>query len=492
MARKSRTFRSLYERGLGKPRWTSKEFANFAREGYLMNPWVYAAVTEKQNAVAGIRHVLYRVNPEGEAQRDVTRDMEARSQPYRSRLRQHALKRFIDVESSHWQAKLGVSRALSRGIVTKMLLDRGEMEEVTAHPLLDLFSAPNPWYQPDFAAFQKAIVGALELGGMMIMEPNTGGAEGDYTGTPQHVYVHTIEHWLPLPPKTGNPLPGALFRNDQKNPFPFDPDPNKSAFWMMRYWHPTEPLGGLSPLAAAARSVDINNEGRAWQIALLQNSGVSPYAVETEVGLDEQDVTLIKAQWREWNGGPTNAGDPLMVPYPLQIKELGGKPQDLLWGDTMDLSAREIAVVYNTPPEILGDSASRTYSNYQEARKAYYQENILPWMDAEMAFFGSTLLRRFEGDKDAYILAYDVDDIEALHEEQKALYERVQNAWWLTVEERRTVTGWTEKWGEGTMLVPANLVPIADLTTPLEDETDDAKQVKENGIPGVYGYGNGR
>jgi hypothetical protein len=113
----------------------------------------------------------------------------------------------------------------------------------------------------------------------------------------------------------------------------------------------------------------------------------------------------------------------------------GLSPVDMSWEAGQKLSAREIAMGFNIAPELIGDPESKTFSNYGEARKALYEENVLPTADVVRDQMNGWLSPLF----DAY-MDYDKDGIEALHENQDSVYDRNNAAFaagWIKINDAR-------------------------------------------------------
>jgi len=75
-------------------------------------------------------------------------------------------------------------------------------------------------------------------------------------------------------------------------------------------------------------------------------------------------------------------------------------------------------------------------------------------------------------------LGYDRDSIEAIQEDRNKAYERVEKAWWMSLNEKREATG-HESWGKvgDVIYVPIGLVPLgstgADTDTDTDNDDDD-------------------
>ena len=129
-------------------------------------------------------------------------------------------------------------------------------------------------------------------------------------------------------------------------------------------------------------------------------------------------------------------------------------------------------------PELIGDNSSKTYSNYGEARKALYQETVLPLMDYLKDAFNNWLVPLWG---ENLYLDYDKDGIEALQEDQDKLYNRMFGAvdrGIITRNEAREMFGFeTLKVPEADRLyIPFSLTPINEEPTEEEPEKEPTEE----------------
>ncbi|HWT46637.1 MAG TPA: phage portal protein, partial [Vicinamibacterales bacterium] len=189
---------------------------------------------------------------------------------------------------------------------------------------------------------------------------------------------------------------------------------------------------------AAARSVDQHNSAQDWNTAMFQNRAQPPGAFVVEGTLDDNEFDRVKAEVAEQYAGTSNARKPMLLEGGLDWKEMGLSPVEMDWLDGKRANAAEICAVFGVPPEMVGDSSGRTYSNYQEARKAFYMETVLPLLDHLRDDLNAWLTPRFG---DNLYLDYDRDSIEALQDDRETLFGRAQAASFLTEDEKREMVG---------------------------------------------------
>ena len=101
-------------------------------------------------------------------------------------------------------------------------------------------------------------------------------------------------------------------------------------------------------------------------------------------------------------------------------------------------AAREIALALGVPPMVLGLPGDNTYSNYQEANRAFFRLTVLPLATRVTAAL-SQWLSGFTGEQ--IELRPDLDQVPALAGERDQLWARVGAAEFLTPSEKRMLLG---------------------------------------------------
>ena len=476
--RKSRTFRTIYfNLGGGAPSWSKSDAQQFAREGYSGNPYVYAACEAITDAMTEGPPVLYRVRKGSKIERaykaeyNLERAIEGRSR--KAWTIQETARAVVRSKTSEIVRKTSVHPRIARRLATKQLAINGELEEVSAHPVLDLIARPNGYYQTTFNEFIKAYGLSLLLAGESYIEPMRFAEDGDTAGEPDELYVIPPHTLVPLTPKQGNPIPGWRSNGARTDPFYYDPDPLKTELFYSKFYDPINPTRGLSPMEAASRSVELNNRAREWNATLIGNAAVPPGLVTGE--FDEGGAQALQDYYAENVAGAANAGRLMTLSGEnLKYTPLAVDAAKLQWGDTLSLSAREVSVVFGVAPEVLGDAANKTYSNYQEARLALYQDTALPLADFMYAAFNSSFVRRFGDD---LLLDYDADQIQAISADIERAYERLQGASFLTINEKRAAVGYEDIDGGDVILVPLTQVPLSALA--FAEETKEQREKVE-------------
>lgn len=308
-------------------------------------------------------------------------------------------------------------------------------QEMTEHPFLKLMKRPNA-----FESRQELLIklySFLMLSGNSYVEPVTLDKEVKelFILRPDRVrvipgpkgypsgYEYTVGQTKVMYPVTGGILP----------------------LLHIREFHPTDDHYGLSPVEAAAYSIDVHNQSNIFSKALLDNmarpSGALVYSggeSGTEALSDEQ-FTRLKSELEEKYQGARNAGRPLLLEGGLDWKEMSLAPKDLEYTESKNQSARDIALSFGVPPQLLGIPGDNTYTNYSQAVRALYRQTVIPLVThvcGDLTHFFSSVYG------DGFEIRTDLDTLEALSDERDSLWKRVGEATFITVDEKRAATGY--------------------------------------------------
>ena len=310
-----------------------------------------------------------------------------------------------------------ISRSVA-GVPWKIKTVGGQQQEssLDKHPLLDLISRPNPWQGR--TAFIRELIGYLLLAGNSYIErvgPN------DLRQPPRELYALRPDRTYVLPGTPASRIGGYEYTVNGITT-KFTPE----QILHLKCFNPTDDWYGLAPTQAGSRAIDKSNPSKAWNVSLLQNSARPSGALVTDSPLSDPLFKRLKRMIDEDYTGTGKAGKPLLLEGGLKWVEMSLTPAEMGWMASQKLSAREIAIVFCVPPELIGDSENKTYSNWQEARKAFYHETILPLLDFLRDQLNNWLTPLFGGN---LYLDYESEEIEALQEDRTAVWTRAAAAY---------------------------------------------------------------
>ena len=197
----------------------------------------------------------------------------------------------------------------------------------------------------------------------------------------------------------------------------------------------------MSPLQAAAAAVDVHNAASRWSKSLLDNaarpSGALVYrGVDGMGAMTTDQFERVRGELESNHAGAGNAGRPMLLEGGLDWKLMGFSPSDMEFQKTKEAAARDIALAFGVPPMLLGLPGDNTYSNYQEANRAFYRHTVLPLMGKVGAAFAGWL-----GAAATLELKLDLDQVPALAAERESQWSRIGGADFLSDDEKRALLG---------------------------------------------------
>ena len=228
--------------------------------------------------------------------------------------------------------------------------DRTKGKEIERHAILDLLESPNP-VQSGYE-LRRDLIGyrLLNGNGYLYAIPNS------FTG-PREMYLLRPDATTPMQGRS-MAEPVELYHYGSIHGT-LTISPQDIAHW--KCWDPIDDIRGLSPLMAAALSVQSSNDARTWNSAQLQNGGKTSGTLTTDKNLTDKQRTDLKEELKKKHGGALNAGKIMVMEAGMHWEQMGMTAVEMDWLEGQKLSAKEIALIYETPPELIGDNANKTY-----------------------------------------------------------------------------------------------------------------------------------
>lgn len=363
----SRTGPLMALTGVGRPRWTPRDYASLAQEGFTKNPVVYRCVRMIAEAAASTDMAVF-----------------------------------------------------EDGV------------RVDGHPLARLLAKPNA--EQSGPEWLEVLYSALQTAGNAYVE-----AVGD--GLPEELWSLRPDRVTIVPGREGWPQAYDYTVDGRSVRIARGADG-----WMpvmqLKLFHPTDDYYGLSPLEAAAFAIDVHNASGAWNKALLDNaarpSGALVYGGKDGARLTAEQFAMLKEEL-SGHAGVINAGRPLVLEGGLDWKPMSLSPAEMDFIAGKHAAAREIALAFGVPPQLLGIPGDATYANYREANAAFWRGTVVPLVRKTAGALTGWLGSRFGG-SDLRIEA-DLESVSALQGERDALWARLGAASFLSDEERRRMAG---------------------------------------------------
>ena len=352
--------------------------------------------------------------------------------------------------------------------------------ELDEHPILSLLARPNA--QQAGVEYFQSLYSFLLLGG------NSYAIRSDVSGMPRELHLLRPDRVRVKPSKTSIPsayeyvIGGRVIKD-----YPVDTETGASEVKHMKMWNPLDDYYGLSPIMAAAVDIDNYNEVNKHNISLLRNGARPTGAIVFKPADDRgMPVQLSDGQRQQLNddvrqrfAGSDNAGRPLLLEGDFDWKEMGLSPRDMDFLQQKNVSAKDIALCFGVPSQLVGIPDQQTYANVQEARLALYEETIIPLAKRVESDFNEWLAPMYGDD---ISIAYDFDSIPAMVERRRRIYENVVAAvreGIISRNEARERLGLEPIRGGDDVFIAANLFPLGSAeVAPAEgqDAEQDGKQ----------------
>jgi len=301
----------------GQPQWQIIDYPTIVTDGFERNAWIYAPIMYKYRAISTIKINAFVGDPDGQ---------------------------FELAPPDH-----PLSRVLAR-----------PNEAMTGR---DLLQFTDVFYN---LAGNGYIVVRRERG--------TGIPIGMFSLRPDRIFI------VPLPDggiaylyrREGQSLADATWIAPQDMIHPKLPNPRD----------PLEGFGyGLSPIFPISRSADVDNAATNTLRLFFEEGGVLPGVLTTEMPLDKNTIAGLKEQWQELHGGYWNWAEPAILERGLKYEQLAPPFSEWGFAEIDERNESRILSPFGVPPILLGTRYGlerSTYSNYEQARQAFWEDTFVP------------------------------------------------------------------------------------------------------------------
>lgn len=306
--------------------------------------------------------------------------------------------------------------------------------EIDHHPLRTLIDNPNPFQTR--TAFLEALTSYLLLDGNAYVQA-VGPAH-----LPQELFLLRPDR-MQIMMGDGVMPRGYVYQVDSKKSyFPVDPETGASSILHLKLFHPRHDWYGLSPIQAAASAIDQHNAVGAHNLSLLQNGGrpTGALVMPGQDGLTDEQRAQLQETVRSLYQGTENSGKILVLEGGMKWGEMGLTPKDLDFIAGKHVSTREIAQAFGVPSMLVGVPGDSTFSNYREARFHLWEDTVLPLLHMVMEEINRWIVPAY-GHQLAF--SYDADQIPALGCRRERLWSRIEEATFLTMNEKRAALGYS-------------------------------------------------
>jgi HK97 family phage portal protein len=303
-----------------------------------------------------------------------------------------------------------------------------DSKEASVHPLQKLLARPNAGQTGrDFleGLFAYLMVAGNAYAELVLLDE-----------APRELYALRPDRMMVVPSKAGWPEAYDYSVGGQSVRLP------REHVLHVKMFNPGDDHYGLAPMEAAAQSIDTHNAASAWNKAMLDNAARPSGALVFAAGdgmLTGAQFERLKTELESTYQGAANAGRPMILEGGLDWKEMGFSPKDMEFIEAKNIAAREIALAFGVPPMLLGIPGDNTYANYAEANRVFWRQTVVP-LACRMADGMAQLLQPHE--TGVIALVPDLDQVEALAPDRDALWKRLNDATFLSADEKRAAVGY--------------------------------------------------
>jgi HK97 family phage portal protein len=180
---------------------------------------------------------------------------------------------------------------------------------------------------------------------------------------------------------------------------------------------------GLSPISALARSGDVDNSITHFLQLFFQNGVMLPGVLSSDQPLDDPTIARIKENWKEMYGGYYRWAEEIgVLERGSTYQRIGLAFDEMGFGEQDERNETRILSPFGVPPILVGSRVgleSSTYSNYKQARQAFWEDTMVP----ENTLFEVDY--QFHLNDGARFVAFDYAQVPAFQEVRQANQDRM-------------------------------------------------------------------
>lgn len=178
---------------------------------------------------------------------------------------------------------------------------------------------------------------------------------------------------------------------------------------------PLEGMGyGLSPLGSAATSADVDNKVTSFLDVFFQSGTMLAGTLSYDIPLKENIVDEILDRWKKKYGGSQKWGEVGVLDRGAKYQRLGLTIEEMGFSELDARNETRILGPFGVPPILIGARVGiehGTYSNYEGARKAVWEDTLLP----ELKLFEAEYQNHLTA-PDAFV-KFDISGVPALQKD---------------------------------------------------------------------------
>jgi len=227
---------------------------------------------------------------------------------------------------------------------------------------------------------------------------------------------------------------GRLLRAIRYQPYTGLPgvDIDRDKIVLMMYADPLYfGLKPLSPTTVLADVIKIDNNMTTMVSQFLQNGAFVSGLLKSDQVINEKDAEFAKQRFHDVHGGYNHAGDIVVVGKGLEYQQMGQTFREMVFPEVDARSETRICMGYSVPPILVSAKSGMdrsTYSNYEQARRAWYEEYVTSQWKFLAERYTKDILPHFSVNPN-HVLRFDISEVKALQEDRDAAWTRAREAY---------------------------------------------------------------
>ncbi len=275
-----------------------------------------------------------------------------------------------------------------------------DREPLPEHHLSKMFKFPNPFISRQDVF--ELIFSWLELAGNAYLKKVQGG------GQTAELWPISPDRLYPLPSKSLDEWLLGYVTGPNKKKVEYEPH----EIIHLKYFNPANPLLGIGPLQAVAKTVDVDIDQQDWNKSAMKNRGVLDGIVSFDRTFRDQDeADVITERLNETGAGPKNARRLRAVGSNAKYVRTALTPVEMDFTNSRKENRNEIFITLGVPPQYAGAQESSTYNNYLVSQLVFWGGAVIPNLDDVKDTFNFSFREEL---KENESINYDTTHIQAM------------------------------------------------------------------------------
>ena len=184
-----------------------------------------------------------------------------------------------------------------------------------------------------------------------------------------------------------------------------------------RYYHADDDLYGLSPMQAAANSINSYLRAQKWNLNFFDNAAMPLGILRTDARLNQDEIDLLKKEWQKLYGGYKKWGSTAVMSGGIEYKPINPTHKDMAFKELLAIARDETASAYGIPSIFLNSEKEANYANLREYLRMFWRDTMISRVHSLEDWFDKFLNQRFASKGEWIHTNFDLTQVEALRED---------------------------------------------------------------------------